>query len=329
MYINFTLYLLIALSIFSESVRAQDLTSYFETKFPRQNGTLVSGLNVDLYQGATKIYDLTETKLGVYSHNTISTGEYDVWVGGALWKSGVHITSNKVTLVVDVFAFGSDNVLTIDHVNNSDDVIVIPDSDTNNDGEFIVRTGGSDRFKVENTGRVLITNNASGDDLKIVNTGTAQFTVEGTAAETKITSSGGSGYVAHTSNGLELYNNSSGNTKITITNSGIGVNTTSPDEVFHVNDTVKAVAFKGDGSQLTGISTDESVFINGLSFDSADSDTTIDISSHGMTNPYANVTATGGWPVFVSSISATSITVSRGLAGYGDNVEFNLHLIDQ
>ena len=81
-------------------------TSRYEIKLRSSvTNKLVSGRDVDLYQGASKIYDLSESAStpGVYFHAAVANGEYDVWVNGSLFKSDVWIGANKVTIVVDHF----------------------------------------------------------------------------------------------------------------------------------------------------------------------------------------------------------------------------------
>lgn len=48
----------------------------------KTTGQLVSGKNVDLYQNGTKVYDLTETSPGIYSHDAVASGNYDYYVNG-------------------------------------------------------------------------------------------------------------------------------------------------------------------------------------------------------------------------------------------------------
>lgn len=87
---------------------AQDTTSVFELKLYNTSNKLVSGKDVDLYQSAVKKYDLTESSSvpGVYSA-TVRTGEYDIYVNGSSWKTGIWIGSNKVTMATDRMTFHS------------------------------------------------------------------------------------------------------------------------------------------------------------------------------------------------------------------------------
>jgi hypothetical protein len=83
---------------------AQNVTSYYEIKLRSGiSNRLLSGRDVDLYQGGSKVYDLAEssTTAGVYSHSSVAPGEYDVWVGGAVFKSGIYIGANKLSIVAD------------------------------------------------------------------------------------------------------------------------------------------------------------------------------------------------------------------------------------
>lgn len=87
---------------------AQDTTSVFELKLYNTSNKLVSGKDVDLYQSAVKKYDLTESSSvpGVYSA-TVRTGEYDIYINGSSWKTGIWIGSNKVTMATDRMTFHS------------------------------------------------------------------------------------------------------------------------------------------------------------------------------------------------------------------------------
>lgn len=82
----------------------QDLTSKFSEPIRNIQDKRVSGLDVDLFQNAVKIYDLVEnaSKPGVYE-SEIATGEYDVYINGSLFKAGVFFASNKVALVTNLF----------------------------------------------------------------------------------------------------------------------------------------------------------------------------------------------------------------------------------
>lgn len=92
----------------ASTAMAQDTTSVFELKLYNTSNKLVSGKDVDLYQNAAKKYDLTESSSipGVYSA-TVRTGEYDIYVNGSSWKTGIWIGSNKVTMATDRMTFYS------------------------------------------------------------------------------------------------------------------------------------------------------------------------------------------------------------------------------
>jgi len=165
--------------MFGQSAIAQtDTTSYFEIKLYNTANKLVSGKNVDLYQGVTKIYDLTEstTVPGVYSYATVKVGEYDIYVNTALWKPGLWIGANKVTSVADLFRFtaGPDTMRITGHIRATSfegdgskltgiagsvasaigDLILGADSDDNGSGDLRLQIGGSDRLRIYNAGRV-------------------------------------------------------------------------------------------------------------------------------------------------------------------------------
>jgi len=165
--------------LFAGHAPAQNLTSLFELKLYNTQNKLVTGKNVDLYQGAVKIYDLTESSSipGVYVA-TIADGEYDIWVNASLWKSGIWIGANKVSLVTAMFSIdaGANNdTLVVDgHIqadtfsgdgsgltgivgsvaSTTGDLILGADSDDNGSGDMRLQIGGSDRFRIYNAGRV-------------------------------------------------------------------------------------------------------------------------------------------------------------------------------
>jgi hypothetical protein len=171
--------LVTAFFVFSESAIAQtDTTSYFEIKLYNTQNKLVTGKDVDLYQGVTKKYDLTESSTvpGVYSHATVKVGEYDIYVNGSSWKPGLWIGSNKVTHVSDLFRFtsGADTMRITGHIratsfegdgskltgivgsvsSTTGDLILGADSDDNGTGDVRLQIGGSDRLRIYNDRRV-------------------------------------------------------------------------------------------------------------------------------------------------------------------------------
>lgn len=89
--------------LFAGTAGAQ--TSYYELKLYNTANKLVTGKDVDLYQGVSKIYDLTESSSipGVYTHSAVAHGEYDVYVNASAFKSGIWIGAEKVSDVVDLF----------------------------------------------------------------------------------------------------------------------------------------------------------------------------------------------------------------------------------
>ena len=82
-----------------------DLTSKFVRVIRSIEGRPISGLNVDLYQGATKIYDLTEdvVTVGNYYVDAAASGEYDIWINGVLYMTGIFHSGNKLRLVQNNF----------------------------------------------------------------------------------------------------------------------------------------------------------------------------------------------------------------------------------
>lgn len=108
--------IIVMLFLIAGMASAQDTTSVFELKLYNTQNKLVPGKNVDLYQGVTKKYDLTESASvpGVYSA-TVRHGEYDIYVGGSSWKAGIWIGSNKISLMADQWYFdGSTAILRAD-----------------------------------------------------------------------------------------------------------------------------------------------------------------------------------------------------------------------
>lgn len=81
-------------------------TSYYEMKLrSATTDKLVANKNVDLYQDGAKKYDLTESASipGVYSHNAIANGYYDIYVNGSLYKANIWIGAKKISTIADNF----------------------------------------------------------------------------------------------------------------------------------------------------------------------------------------------------------------------------------
>ncbi len=165
---------------------AQVLTSYWEVKLRSQaTGKLVPGKDVDLYQNGSKAYDLTEssTTPGVYYHNAVANGEYDIYVDGLSWKTGVWIGSNKLSIIADKFtsisSTGSSDTLKLagqiqattfigdgsgltgiasgtGGVTNAGSTTIGADTDLNGVGEIALQTKGATRMTVKNNGNVEI-----------------------------------------------------------------------------------------------------------------------------------------------------------------------------
>ncbi len=165
---------------------AQVLTSYWEVKLRSQaTGKLVPGKDVDLYQNGSKAYDLTEssTTPGVYYHNAVANGEYDIYVDGLSWKTGVWIGSNKLSIIADKFtsisSTGSSDTLKLagqiqattfigdgsgltgiasgtGGVTNAGSTTIGADTDLNGVGEIALQTKGVTRMTVKNDGNIEI-----------------------------------------------------------------------------------------------------------------------------------------------------------------------------
>ncbi len=159
-------------------------TSYYELKLYSTSNKLVGGKDVDLYQGVTKIYDLSEsaTTAGVYYHNAVAHGEYDIYVNGSSWKTGIWIGAEKVSTVVDLFtmdASGPDTLEMTGHIKatsfegdgskltgtgasgglvNVNDTNIGADSDSNGVGAIYVKTRGRNRLIMDNAGNVWAVN---------------------------------------------------------------------------------------------------------------------------------------------------------------------------
>lgn len=100
-------HLLLIILLCPSFLLAQTPTSYYEIKLrSASTGLLIPGKNVDLYQNAVKIYDLTEsaTVSGVYYHDSVAVGMYDIYVDAAEYKTNVWIGANKVTIVTSKFS---------------------------------------------------------------------------------------------------------------------------------------------------------------------------------------------------------------------------------
>jgi hypothetical protein len=82
-----------------------DLTSKFFKVIRNLDGKLVSGRLVSLYQAGIKVCDLTEdtTKPGMYYKDDLASGEYDIWVNGVLYISGVFHAANKLKVISENF----------------------------------------------------------------------------------------------------------------------------------------------------------------------------------------------------------------------------------
>lgn len=155
--------IIVMLFIIAGMANAQ--TSYYELKLYNTANKLVTGKDVDLYQGAVKIYDLTESSSipGVYTHSAVEHGEYDIYVNTILFKSAIWIGAQKVSEVVDLFRMydpDPDTLEMVGHIKATsfegdgskltgiagsivdaiDDLLLNADSDTNRVGsvEFVL-----------------------------------------------------------------------------------------------------------------------------------------------------------------------------------------------
>ena len=93
------------LTILSPCLLGQNLTSKYSMVLKYNSGRVATGKNVDLYQNGVKKYDLSEdpSTPGTYYNDTVAAGEYDIYVGGTLYKSGIYIGANKLSIVANKF----------------------------------------------------------------------------------------------------------------------------------------------------------------------------------------------------------------------------------
>jgi len=168
-----------------EMARCQDTTSVFELKLVNSSNKLVPSKDVDLYQSAVKKYDLTESASipGVYLA-TVKLGEYDIYVNGSSWKTGIWIGANKLGLIAELFRFtaGPDTLHMVGHVRatsfegdgskitgivgsvgeSTGDLILGADSDTSGAGEIKFRIAKDARVYLNNEGKLVVGNVRAG-----------------------------------------------------------------------------------------------------------------------------------------------------------------------
>jgi len=192
---------------------AQDLTSYWEIKLVSTSNKLVPGKNVDLYQGLSKIYDLSESSSvpGVYYYATVADGEYDIYVNGSIWKTGIWIGGNKVSRVTGYWTGTSPDTLEmptghikaatfegdgskitgiagVGGVDNDGDTIIGSDADADGNGVTYFKTHGQVRGIFQNDGKlylkipVLIVGEANNGVLAAIDTNAVQIVADSSAS---------------------------------------------------------------------------------------------------------------------------------------------------
>jgi hypothetical protein len=185
----------------------------------------------------------------------VSPSDGDLWYDSVGGRTYVYYDDGDTSQWVDTSPQGSGVSDAISEGNTSAEVI-----DTGSDGRFVVTTEGSERLRVDPSGRLLVGStsnfaNANCDDLQVGDTSTSAtgLTIgSSTQGQIAFADSGdqraGLIHYQHTDNSLRFMTNGATNERLRITSAGlVGIGTSSPATALQV---AGAIRSSGTGAYL-------------------------------------------------------------------------------
>ena len=192
--------------------------------------------------GAVKLYYDNSTKLETTSGGATVTGSLGIGTASPITSLHVkHATDNGVAIFESGDASGG---IALKDNSTTNNVFLLAETD-----DFKLLTGGSERIRIDSSGRLLLgtttEGHSSGDDLTIASSGTTGITIRGgTSDGGRIFFSDGTsgddeyrGVVGYSHATNHMYFSTDATERMRIDSSGrVGIGTTSPSQKLHIKD---------------------------------------------------------------------------------------------